>query len=87
MPRKAHTPASRRKQAPGETRRHLSDPETLANFARNLQEGIYITNETGEVLDANPAFLENATLEHTERVVHRLQTAAADAAPVSFTMG
>jgi diguanylate cyclase (GGDEF)-like protein/PAS domain S-box-containing protein len=37
--------------------RSLSDPETLANFAQNLQEGIYITTETGEILDANPAFL------------------------------
>ncbi len=36
----------------------LSDPKTLANFAQNLQEGIYITNEGGEILDANPAFLE-----------------------------
>ena len=37
--------------------RSLSDPETLASFARNLGEGIYITNEKGEILDANPAFL------------------------------
>jgi len=36
----------------------LSDPATLANFAQNLQEGIYITNEGGEILEANPAFLE-----------------------------
>lgn len=37
--------------------RSLSDPETLAKFAQNLGEGIYITNESGEILDANPAFL------------------------------
>lgn len=37
--------------------RSLSEPETLARFAQNLGEGIYITNETGEILDANPAFL------------------------------
>lgn len=37
--------------------RSLSDPETLARFAQNLGEGIYITNEQGEILDANPAFL------------------------------
>lgn len=37
--------------------RSLSDPETLARFAQNLGEGIYITNEKGEILDANPAFL------------------------------
>jgi diguanylate cyclase (GGDEF)-like protein/PAS domain S-box-containing protein len=36
----------------------LSDPETLAIFAHNLGEGIYITNEQGEILDANPAFLQ-----------------------------
>ena len=38
--------------------RSLSDPETLRRFAQNLGEGIYITNERGEILDANPAFLE-----------------------------
>lgn len=37
--------------------RSLSDPETLRLFAQNLGEGIYITNERGEILDANPAFL------------------------------
>ena len=38
--------------------RSLSDPETLARFAQNLGEGIYITNEHGEILDANRAFLK-----------------------------
>lgn len=38
--------------------RSLSDPETLAKFAQNLGEGIYITNESGEILDANQAFLK-----------------------------
>ena len=38
--------------------RSLSDPETLAKFAQNLGEGIYITNESGEILDANAAFLK-----------------------------
>ena len=37
--------------------RSLSEPETLARFAHNLGEGIYITNTKGEILDANPAFL------------------------------
>lgn len=37
--------------------RSLSEPETLARFAKNLGEGIYITNEKGEILDANAAFL------------------------------
>ncbi len=35
----------------------LSDPKTLERFVQNLGEGIYITNEEGEILDANPAFL------------------------------
>ena len=38
--------------------RSLSDPETLAKFAQNLGEGIYITNQKGDILDANPAFLK-----------------------------
>lgn len=38
--------------------RSLSDPETLARFAQNLGEGIYITTANGEILDANPAFLK-----------------------------
>jgi diguanylate cyclase (GGDEF)-like protein/PAS domain S-box-containing protein len=37
--------------------RSLGDPETLARFAQNLGEGIYITTADGEILDANPAFL------------------------------
>ena len=48
------------KPEPGPSRsrfRSLSDPDTLARFAQNLGEGIYITNEKGEILDANPAFL------------------------------
>ena len=49
---------SDKKPAPVQHRfRSLSDPETLARFAQNLGEGIYITNEKGEILDANPAFL------------------------------
>src|SRR4029078_2127140 len=38
--------------------RSLSDPETLPRFSQNPGEGIYITNESGEILDANPAFLK-----------------------------
>lgn len=37
--------------------RSLDDPETLRNLVRNLGEGIYITAEDGEILDANDAFL------------------------------
>jgi diguanylate cyclase (GGDEF)-like protein/PAS domain S-box-containing protein len=37
--------------------RSLDDVETLRELTRNLQEGIYITSERGEILDANPGFL------------------------------
>jgi diguanylate cyclase (GGDEF)-like protein/PAS domain S-box-containing protein len=36
----------------------LNDTESLRTLVRNLREGIYITNDRGEILDANPAFLE-----------------------------
>lgn len=58
MPRKENPSTGKKVQRSGDAVRSLSNPETLANFAQNLQEGIYITNETGEILDANPAFLE-----------------------------
>ena len=38
--------------------RSLKDAVTLAELVQNLGEGIYITNSNGEVLDANPAFME-----------------------------
>ncbi|HST06620.1 MAG TPA: sensor domain-containing diguanylate cyclase [Gemmatimonadaceae bacterium] len=38
--------------------RNLSDPKTLSELAQRLKEGIYITNLDGEIIDANPAFLE-----------------------------
>jgi diguanylate cyclase (GGDEF)-like protein/PAS domain S-box-containing protein len=37
--------------------RSLDDPQTLLLIVQNLEEGIYITNASGEILDANPAFL------------------------------
>lgn len=37
---------------------HLEDPETLRLLVKNLAEGIYITNTRGDILDANPAFVE-----------------------------
>jgi diguanylate cyclase (GGDEF)-like protein/PAS domain S-box-containing protein len=58
MPRKDHPSASKKEQKSGNALRRLGDPGTLSTFVQNLQEGIYITNETGEILDANPAFLE-----------------------------
>jgi len=38
--------------------RSLDDPETLRQFIVNLREGVYITTQDGEILDANPACLE-----------------------------
>ena len=38
--------------------RNLSDPKTLSELAQRLKEGIYITTLDGEIIDANPAFLE-----------------------------
>jgi diguanylate cyclase (GGDEF)-like protein/PAS domain S-box-containing protein len=35
----------------------LEDPWTLAEFVRNVEEGVYITTTDGAILDANPAFL------------------------------
>lgn len=58
MPRKRNPPLGKEEQTRGSALRSLSDHQTLANFAQNLQEGIYITTEAGEILDANPAFLE-----------------------------
>lgn len=50
--------------------RSLKDTETLAELVQNLGEGIYITTTEGEILDANPAFLEIvgvATLEQLRK--------------------
>lgn len=35
----------------------LDDPETLLLIVQTLEEGIYITNADGDLVDANPAFL------------------------------
>lgn len=43
--------------APGARYRSLSDPESLQEFARNLREGIYISDSAGRLLDANPAMV------------------------------
>jgi diguanylate cyclase (GGDEF)-like protein/PAS domain S-box-containing protein len=42
---------------------HLDSGATLRQFVRNLKEGIYITSPDGEILDANPAFLEMLGVE------------------------
>jgi diguanylate cyclase (GGDEF)-like protein/PAS domain S-box-containing protein len=36
----------------------LKDVKTLAQFVRNLREGVYVTSADGDILDANPAFLD-----------------------------
>lgn len=38
--------------------RSLQDTDTLRLFIEKLHEGIYISNRSGEILDANPAFAE-----------------------------
>jgi diguanylate cyclase (GGDEF)-like protein/PAS domain S-box-containing protein len=50
--------------------RSLDDPDALRELVRNLREGIYITTAEGEILDANPAFLDMfgaATLDELRR--------------------
>ena len=49
-----------RSKKPRKLKRHrsLSDPQTLSELALRLKEGIYITTLDGEIVDANPAFLE-----------------------------
>jgi diguanylate cyclase (GGDEF)-like protein/PAS domain S-box-containing protein len=57
----------------GPKSRSLNDPENLRDLVQKLKEGIYISNRQGEVLDANPAFLEMlgiSSLEELRR--HRL---------------
>jgi diguanylate cyclase (GGDEF)-like protein/PAS domain S-box-containing protein len=44
----------------------LNDTESLRALVRNLREGIYITNDRGEILDANPAFLEMLGVTHID---------------------
>ncbi len=60
----------------------------MAIFAQNLGEGIYITNESGEILDANAAFLIvlfEAGLKATEAIACRLEAAGQQRGPVSFS--
>ena len=37
--------------------RRLDEPATLRLLLKNLPVGVYVTNEEGEILDANPGFL------------------------------
>jgi diguanylate cyclase (GGDEF)-like protein/PAS domain S-box-containing protein len=52
--------AARTMNTSGDAMRYRSfdDAESLRGLARFLREGLYIMNDQGEVLDANPAFLE-----------------------------
>ncbi|HEY0557584.1 MAG TPA: sensor domain-containing diguanylate cyclase [Thermoanaerobaculia bacterium] len=61
--------------------RSLDDPETLRFFVRNLREGVYITNDAGRILDANPACLEILGFASIEELrTHRAQELFADPA-------
>jgi len=48
--------------------RNLSDPQTLNELALRLKEGIYITTLDGEIIDANPAFLEMFGVQSLENL-------------------
>ena len=48
--------------------RNLSDPNTLSELALRLKEGIYITTLDGEIIDANPAFLEMFGVESLDEL-------------------
>ena len=48
--------------------RSLSDRRTLSELALRLKEGIYITTLDGEIIDANPAFLEMHGVESLEEL-------------------
>jgi diguanylate cyclase (GGDEF)-like protein/PAS domain S-box-containing protein len=50
--------AGRIGDASGGQLRSLRDPDTLRQFVGSLREGVYISNLTGQVLDANQAFLD-----------------------------
>jgi len=61
--------------------RSLEDPETLRLFVENLHEGVYITNDAGEILDANPACLEIFGVSSVEALrSHRAEELFADPA-------
>ena len=51
-------PTARPRRSNRTRRRRLSDPDALRELVYSLQEGIYITDQKGEILDANPAMLE-----------------------------
>jgi diguanylate cyclase (GGDEF)-like protein/PAS domain S-box-containing protein len=50
--------------------RSLREVETLAQFVRNLREGVYITTVDGRILDANPAFLDMLSVSSLKKLRH-----------------
>ena len=50
--------SKKRRTSPQPEDASLQDPQSLRELVENLHEGIYVTNRDGEILDANPAFLE-----------------------------
>ncbi len=36
----------------------LQDPESLRELVLRMHEGLYVTSREGEIIDANPAFLD-----------------------------
>ena len=58
VPAEPASPLGAARAEPRSRYRSLADPESLREFAKNLGEGIYITTPEGQILDANPAFLE-----------------------------
>jgi diguanylate cyclase (GGDEF)-like protein/PAS domain S-box-containing protein len=63
----SRTQTSRKPKKP-KNFRNLSDPKTLSELALRLKEGIYITTLDGEIIDANPAFLEMFGVESLEEL-------------------
>jgi diguanylate cyclase (GGDEF)-like protein/PAS domain S-box-containing protein len=61
----SRTQAPRKPKKP-KSYRSLTDPKTLSELALRLKEGIYITTLDGEIIDANPAFLEMFGVESLE---------------------
>jgi diguanylate cyclase (GGDEF)-like protein/PAS domain S-box-containing protein len=46
----------------------LSDPDVLVDLVSRISEGIYITNEAGEIIDANPGFLRLTGIRSLEEL-------------------
>ena len=59
-------------------RRSLSDPDSVRELVYRLQEGIYITNPKGEILDANPAMLEICGVSSLKQLQKLKATALVD---------